>query len=560
MTCRDAILSNDYVDLIWKTDTEPPTEDSLLYAQCVQQVSPVFTVFYVERERLFGARQSLPVGDFTGMACYAPMDTESLEKSGIYAVQRQSALELSGKGVIIGFLDSGIALEQEVFRTGGGRSRVLALWDQTDQSGALPEGLQYGSVYTSADIDRMLEEGREDLPGQDESGHGTKVASIAAGSLLPDMDFTGAAPEAQIAFVKLKEAKPFMREMQRIPGDVIAYEEADLMLAVRWLDELASQEGKPLVICIALGSNAGGHTGETALGQYLQSLARKSGRVIAAAAGNEGNAAHHFYGMIPASTDYVDLELRVGARVEGFQLNIWGDAPGLLSAEVIAPGGERVPESALRRNERARYDFIFERTILDIQYEWSEPISGDERLLLAFQEPTEGIWTIRVYSAGNFACSFHAWLPVTNFLSTETCFLRPDPDTTVTCPANAEGVISFAGYDARSSSVWQDASRGYTRSRRLAPDVAAPAVEVSTVNTRGNGSTLSGTSAAAAIGAGACALLLEWGIVRGNASAMDSSALQRYLVRGAVRPEPFTYPNRNWGYGLLDLYGVFRAL
>ncbi|MCC8138683.1 MAG: S8 family peptidase [Lachnospiraceae bacterium] len=560
MTCRDAILSNDYMDLIGKTDTELPLKDFLLDAQCVQRVSPVFSVFYVERERLLGTRMSLPVGDFPGSVCYAPMDTESLEKSGVYAVQRQSALELSGEGVIVGFLDSGIALGAEVFRTGGGRSRVFALWDQTDQSGTPPEGFAYGSVYSTADIDRMLEEGREELPGTDETGHGTKLASIAAGSALPDADFTGAAPQAQIAFVKLKEAKPFMRELQRIPQDVVAYEEADLMLAVRWLDELAQREGKPLVLCIALGSNAGGHTGETALGQYLQAFSRKPGRVIVAAAGNEGSAAHHFYGTIPAESDYVDVELRVGANVKGFQLNLWGDAPGLLTAEVIAPGGERVPESALRRNGRARYDFIFERTILDMQYEWAEPVSGDERLLLAFQEPTEGIWTIRVYSAGDFACSFHAWLPVTGFLSTETYFLRPDPDTTVTCPANAEGVISFAGYDARRSSVWQEASRGYTRSRRLAPDLAAPAVEVSAVNTRGIVSTLSGTSASAAIGAGACALLLEWGIVRGNAPAMDSVAAQRYLVRGAVRPEPFAYPNRNWGYGLLDLYGVFRTL
>ncbi|MCD8098454.1 MAG: S8 family peptidase [Lachnospiraceae bacterium] len=398
------------------------------------------------------------------------------------------------------------------------------------------------------------------MPGTDETGHGTKLASIAAGSAFPDADFTGAAPQAQIAFVKLKEAKPFMRELQRIPQDVVAYEEADLMLAVRWLDELAQREGKPLVLCIALGSNAGGHTGETALGQYLQALLRKPGRVIVAAAGNEGSAAHHFYGTIPAESDYVDVELRVGANVKGFQLNLWGDAPGLLTAEVIAPGGERVPESALRRNGRARYDFIFERTILDMQYEWAELVSGDERLLLAFQEPTEGIWTIRVYSAGDFSCSFHAWLPVTGFLSTETYFLRPDPDTTVTCPANAEGVVSFAGYDARRSSVWQEASRGYTRSRRLVPDLAAPAVEVSAVNTRGIVSTLSGTSASAAIGAGACALLLEWGIVRENAPAMDSVAAQRYLVRGAARPEPFAYPNRNWGYGLLELYGVFRTL
>ncbi|MCD8098455.1 MAG: hypothetical protein LUE31_10635 [Lachnospiraceae bacterium] len=114
MTSRDAILSNDYMDLIGKTDTELPLKDSLLDAQCVQRVSPVFSVFYVERERLFGTRMSLPVGDFPGSVCYAPMDTESLEKSGIYAVQRQTALELSGEDVIVGFLDSGISLGAEV--------------------------------------------------------------------------------------------------------------------------------------------------------------------------------------------------------------------------------------------------------------------------------------------------------------------------------------------------------------------------------------------------------------------------------------------------------------
>lgn len=139
------------------------------------------------------------------------------------------------------------------FRKADGKTRVLELWDQTDQSGRSPEGFQYGSVYTSEDIDKLLAEEQEMLPGKDENGHGTKVASIAASSELLEENYLGAAPEAELAVVKLKQAKPFIRQMQRIPLDSIAYEEADIMLAVRYLDQLAQREGKPLVICHGTG-------------------------------------------------------------------------------------------------------------------------------------------------------------------------------------------------------------------------------------------------------------------------------------------------------------------
>lgn len=82
------------------------------------------------------------------------------------------------------------------------------------------------------------------------------------------------------------------------------------------------------------------------------------------------------------------------------------------------------------------------------------------------------------------------WLPVTGFISSETYFIRSDPDTTVTEPANAEGVLTFAGYDARTNSIWYDSGRGYTRTGKVVPDVAAPAVEVSTIDMRGRNSTL----------------------------------------------------------------------
>ncbi len=561
MTCRDAILSNDYVDYIWKADAKPPDEMNLMpYGVCAQYISPSFSVYYVSREELFGNRTSLPVGDYALSRCYTQVNTESLESTRILQVQNQPALQLRGNGVIIGFVDSGIALEQEVFRRANGRTRMLELWDQTDQSGRAPNGFQYGSVYTSEEIDHLLQEDSENLPGQDENGHGTKVASIAAGSELAGEDFLGAAPEAELAVVKLKQAKPFIRQMQRIPLDSIAYEEADIMLAVHYLDLLAQREGKPLVICIALGSNAGGHTGETALSLYLNYVCRKVGRAVAVAAGNEGNKGHHYYGRVPRDQEYTEVELRVGADEGGFQVNLWGNAPDLFSVEVIAPSGEKIPRFVARNLARQRYDFVFENTILDIQYELSEVFSGDQRLLLAFTDPTPGIWIIRVYAEGNLENSFHMWLPITGFISDETYFLRSDPDTTITEPGNAEGILTFAGFDARNSSIWYDSGRGYTRNGRIQPDLAAPAVEVSAVDLRGNINTLTGTSAAAALGAGACALLMEWGIVRGNVPAMDNVTIQRYLIRGAERLNIFDYPNKTWGYGSLDLYGTFRAI
>ena len=546
MDCREAILSDEYIDFVWKMDVRPPEAEWLPYGYCGQYISPNISVYYVRREEVFGNRISLPVGDYGVTYCHTQMDTESLEATRILTIQNQPALQLKGSGVIIGFVDSGIALQNPVFRTSDGRTRLIGLWDQTDQSGTVPDGFLYGSGYGREEIDSWLREGREYLPGRDENGHGSKVAAIAAGSELTNENFLGAAPEADIAFVKLKEAKPFIRKLERIPQDSIAYEEADIMLGIRYLDLLAQREGKPLIICLALGSNSGGHTGETPLGLYLTYISRNRG--------------HHFYGTVPSETGYMDVELRVGPGETGFQVNLWGNAPGLFVTEVIAPSGERISRITPQVLSRERYDFVFENTMLDVQYELSEVISGDERILLAFQNPTAGIWTIRIYSVGNLEKGFHMWLPVTGFISSETYFIRSDPDTTVTEPANAEGVLTFAGYDARTNSIWYDSGRGYTRTGKVVPDVAAPAVEVCTIDMRGRNSTLTGTSAAAALGAGACALLLEWGIVQQNAPAMDSVTIQRYLIRGASRSENYTYPNKTWGYGLLDLYGVFRAI
>lgn len=548
MPCREAILSDDYIDYIWKGDARSLVPYANSEGVCAQYISKDFLAVYIDRSILLPL-QNTPIGDYGLPNCHMLLNPESLEDSGILAIQNQPALGYKGSGVILGFLDTGIALEQDVFRLRDGRTRVLGLWDQTDQTGTPPEGMLYGSAYTSREIDEMIQEGRRSLPGADEIGHGTKVVSIAAGSPSEDGEFIGAAPEADIAFVKLKQAKPYIRELQQIPLDSIAYEESDIMLAIRYLDELATIENKPLVICVALGSNSGGHTGSTPLGLYLEDFAREAGRAAVVAAGNEGNKGTHFYGVVPANPGYLDVELRVGEKEQegGFELNLWGNAPGMFSVRIISPSGEVVPTSFPRILDRQRYDFVFENTVLDVQYELSELISGDERIRFVFRRPTAGIWRFRVYSSGDLESSFHMWLPVSEFISDDTYFLRPDPYTTITDPGNTPSVLTIGGYDSRTNSIWLDSGRGYTRDDRIKPDVVAPAVNVMAVDRFGNSSTLMGTSASAAVSAGASALLMEWGIVNGNAVTMDTVMIQRFLIRGARRPRDYTYPNQSWG-------------
>lgn len=562
MTCREAIISNDYLDIIWKIDLSPYIQEQMPLGSCAQYVNHNFAIFYRNVEEVKRNVGRFPLGDYAVPLLYTQMNTESLEETRILPIQNQPALQLKGKGVILGFLDSGLSLKNPAFRNPDGSTRVLELWDQTDQSGIPPEGLLYGSVYSSEEINRWFSEEREEFPGADENGHGTKVASIAASSYLEEQDFIGAAPESSIVFVKLKQAKPIIRQLQYVPQSSVAYEESDIMLAIRYLDMVATRENRPLVICIALGNNSGGHTGATALGLYLQDFSRRVGRVVVAAAGNEGNKGHHFYGVVQENPGYLDVELRVGEQetTEGFQMNLWGNAPGNFSAELTSPSGEKIPRIFPRIFDRQRYDFVFENTILDIQYELLEAFSGDERIQFTFRKPTPGIWRLRIYSTGDLENSFHIWLPVTGFISDGTYFLQPDPNVTVTEPGNAFSALTMAGYEAENTSLWLDSGRGYTRNNHLKPDLAAPAVGVSAIDRFGRGSTLTGTSASAALGAGAAALLMEWGIVQGNMSIMDSAILQRFLVRGAQRPPAFEYPNRNWGYGLLDLYGSFQAI
>ena len=283
--CEEKIYSNDYVDFIISKDVLDVID---LSSDCIQRIDEEKDTYFYPRSffRIF----DFPADSYASVPkCYGLLDETALEVSGILKLQQQPALALKGQGVMIGFIDTGIDYRNPVFQYSDGTTRIYRIWDQTIRDGTKPEGIAYGSEYKTEQINAALraENPLETVPSMDTNGHGTFVAGVACGSEDVEDNFIGAAPFSEIAVVKLKEAKTYLREFYFIPDSVPAYQENDIMMAVSYLDRLAKERDMPLVICIALGSNMGNRGKDGQLATYLDIVSRRRKRCSVAAVGNE---------------------------------------------------------------------------------------------------------------------------------------------------------------------------------------------------------------------------------------------------------------------------------
>lgn len=494
---------------------------------------------------------------------YTLLDPSSLDSSGLSRTAGQPLLGNNGRGTLIGIVDTGIMYTNSLLRYSDGRTRIAAIWDQTIPGPGLHtpdplDALHYGTVYSRELLNQALQSDEPNLivPTSDPLRHGTQMALIAAGSEESPSAFSGAAPEAELVIVRLRPAKTYLRDFFLIREDAAAFQEDDLMLGIKFLLYIARQEQKPLVILLGLGTNTGSHSGTSPLGLYLNSLSRSSGQILIAAGGNETGRGHHFRGLFPASAPYEDAELRVGPGEHGFTLELWARESELYSVGFLSPSGEETGRIRLSDDEERRVSFLLEKTIIYLNYTSSELATGSELILMRFKAPAAGIWKIRVYHTLSIQGEYHMWLPVHGFISDETFFLRPDPDTTITDPGNASGIITTAAYNHAGGGIYLHSSRGFTRTGNIKPDLAAPGVHLPLPDEQD----VSGTSFAAALTAGAAATLLSWSAYTPSAPPINTSIAKAFLIRGADRKKSIEYPSREWGYGTLNLYQAFLSM
>lgn len=557
--CREEVISNDYYDLIVPYGVK--MEERIQNEGCIQRITENYDIFFVQRE----GNSPFSVGNYTYTAipkCYGLLDTTALEASGILRLQNQPVLSLKGDGVLVGFIDTGIDYTNPVFRYSDGSTRIMRIWDQSIQGGTPPEGILYGAEYTEEEINQALaaENPYDVVPSRDEDGHGTFLAGVACGGEDAANDFIGAAPNAKIAVVKLKGAKQYLRDFFFIPDGVAAYQETDIMMAAAYLDALAHVLNMPLVMCIAVGNSIGSHGKDGPLQDVLNYFCTRRRRSIVTAAGNEANSRHHFQGRISRDMEYEDVEVDVEEDMEGFFMELWADVPELYAVSVISPTGEQLPKIPVRTGTSGIFRFVFEGTTVTVDYRIEARETASQLIYFRFLRPRRGLWIVRVYPENIVTGLYNIWLPLRQLTNGNVFFLRSNPDTTLTSPGTAGQVITAAGYRAENRSIYPESGRGYPISGGIKPDFAAPAVNVYGPGLRQNYVTYTGTSAAAAITTGAVAQVMQWALVEQNEPFLSNAGIKNMLIRGAGKSNDRSYPNREWGYGTLDVYHSFEIL
>lgn len=545
-----------------------------------QIINDLYGVIYISAEQ----QPDIMVNSYSYASipkCFTYMDLEALNTSNITRLHNHPFLQLRGRGTMVAIIDSGIDYRNSLFWEGN-QSRILNIWDQTimentnnksdvwendvENHKSVVSRVPFGKVFSKEEIEQaMLSDNPLDIVNsRDENGHGTRLAAIAAGNTVEEEDFSGAAPEASILVIKLKTAKKYLKDFYLLPENAQVFQEDDIMLAISYAMDSARYYQMPLSICIGLGSSQGAHIGASPLCQVVNWSSNFTQNAISVAAGNEGIARHHFQGILDRRNGGRTAELRVGENEPGFTLEFWGELPEEYYVTIQSPTGENLEISTSVGAATQELSFVFVETKVYVNYISVERQSGKTLIFCRFLKPAAGIWKIIVRGRDQNGAVYHMWLPVQGLISENTYFLEASPYETITSPGDAEDAITTTAYQANNGSLYLQASRGFLPTGRgqgmVKPNFAAPGVNIKVPGIAGKYDIESGSSLAAAQTAGAAALLFEWALVRGNEPFFTGNSVKNYLQIGAKREQGMSYPNEEWGYGKLDLYGTFERI
>lgn len=460
-------------------------------------------------------------------------------------LQVQSApYQLYGKGVLVGIVDSGIDFFHPDFRNPDGSTRLVELWDQT-VPGMPPEGYKTGRLYTKEEINELLlENNTEFRRSLDPGGHGTAVSGIVTGNGQENIENRGAAWQSDILFVKL--GTPVERSFPRT---------SELMTAVDYMVKTAARRGQPIAVNISFGNNYGSHNGDSVLSSYLDIAADYGRNVICIGTGNEGDMAHHASGIWEEGRLQV-TELAVQTAQTAFNVQLFMQYEDQVVFALVHPDGQQF---TVIDRQPGTQKYRLGDTQVYLYYGEPTPYSRRKELYLAFvpnhRYVDSGIWRLVADPRRIVTGQYDLWLPAGAEIQTGTAFLSPDPDRTFTEPSGTSRSIAVAAYDASTLAYAPFSGRGFPGlPGDIQPTLAAPGVNITTTRAGGAYTMVTGTSFATPFVTGAAALLMEWGIIRGNDPYLYGQKVKSYLISGA-RPLPgiSIYPDRRVGYGRLCL-------
>lgn len=463
----------------------------------------------------------------------------------------KSPLNLSGEGILIAIIDSGIDYAHPAFLQEDGTTRILSLWDQSIQ-GNPPKGYSIGTEYTKEQINEALQYPKgpkrdEIVPSKDFSGHGTAVAGIAAGNGegSDGRQYKGIAPKSKLLIVKMGRGQEggFPRTIE-------------LMEGVDYAIKKALEYKLPVVVNISFGNSYGPHDGTALVERFLDDISNYWKTVICVGSGNEGNTAGHTEGILVEGKEE-EIEVGIQKLETTVNVQVWKEYVDTISVSVISPSGEVAgPFQSFLGAQR----FVLGGTELLIYYGEPGPYSVKQEIYIDFI-PVEsyldsGVWKIKLSPGKLVTGVYQMWLPGQSLLNQGTSFLYPISENTLTIPSTAHRVITVGAYNPFSFSYADFSGRGteelVIKNGMQKPDVVAPGVDVITTTTGGGYGAYTGTSFATPFVSGASALLMEWGIEKGNDRYLYGEKVKAYIRKGAQKLAGFEkWPNNQLGWGTL---------
>lgn len=495
------------------------------------------------RESLIDAMSDCPAVEYIEKPKRLFFQIENGKRVSCITSVQTPPLSLSGEGILVAIIDSGIDYENAVFRNADGTTRIRSLWDQTI-SGNPPEGYVIGSEYTQEQINEALlattrQERLQIVPSQDISGHGTSVAGIAAGN---SPDYRGVAFESELLVVKLGTPREggFPRT-------------TELIQALDYVVRKAMEYQMPVAINLSFGNTYGSHDGSSLLERFIEDIANMWKSVICIGTGNEGSSAGHTSGTLVESEETI-IELAVQMNEPTLNVQIWKAYFDFVDVSLISPSGVRVgPIQELLGSQR----FVVGTTEILLYYGEPSPFSIDQEIFLDFLPRDtyidSGVWRIVLTPREIVNGEYALWLPSQGVLNAGTGFLFPSEERTLTIPSTSYRTIGVGAFNPTTFTYADFSGRGPAGpGRRAKPDIVAPGVDILAPIPGGGFEELSGTSFATPFATGGAALLMEWGIVRGNDPFLYGEKVKAYFQRGA-RPFPgiTEYPSALVGYGAL---------
>lgn len=468
---------------------------------------------------------------------------EARAASCITSVQNPP-FSLTGKGILIGIVDSGIDIFHPDFRNEDGTTRILELWDQSipDETNS---AYNLGRLFTREEINLALSENDRSFPSTDFSGHGTHVAGIAAGNGRASNGIQrGVAPDCELLIVKLGNVFP-----EAFPRTT------ELMLGMDYCVRKAIELGRPLALNISFGNSYGSHSGSSLLETYIDNLSNLGRTTIAIGSGNEGNKGRHTSGVLGSTTSQIEFSVSEGET--SLSLQIWKNYSDDFRIRLIAPSDSDI---VLTRQTAGAYQDTLDSTQLLWYFGEPAPYSTSQEIYLEMLPSAgrtfiqSGIWKIQLIPINIVDGRYDMWFPSGNAINPATRFLVPISETTLTIPSTAANPITVSAYNSHTDTLATFSGQGFTSLSLPKPDLAAPGVDIVSASPGGGYTTNTGTSMATPFVTGSAALLMEYGIIRGTDPYLYGQKVKAYLLKGARHlPALSNYPNPAIGWGVLCL-------